>query len=189
MKKDGKYRFSLQFGSDSEKQVRAGEFLERLGKKKSIVVVEALNDYLLAHPELQEVRGRKIEVNVSQNNLVVLKNFTVEELHEIYWSALQGEWNVLLGEKPEGFDKLPLEKKHFWQKSCKRDFTNPIVVALYAYFPEWLRRKMDLQKQINNFYQGCSDREKEFCSIILNSVSAKEHKADFLLHHFYKKGR
>ena len=51
--------------SDSEKQVRAGEFLERLGKKKSIVVVEALNDYLLAHPELQEVRGRKIEVNVS----------------------------------------------------------------------------------------------------------------------------
>lgn len=65
MKKDGKYRFSLQFGSDSEKQVRAGEFLERLGKKKSIVVVEALNDYLLAHPELQEVRGRKIEVNVS----------------------------------------------------------------------------------------------------------------------------
>ena len=65
MKKDGKYRFSLQFGSDSEKQVRAGEFLERLGKKKSIVVVEALNDYLLAHPELQEVRGRKIEVKVS----------------------------------------------------------------------------------------------------------------------------
>lgn len=65
MKKDGKYRFSLQFGSDSEKQVRAGEFLERLGKKKSIVVVEALNDYLLAHPELQEAHGRKIEVNVS----------------------------------------------------------------------------------------------------------------------------
>ena len=43
----------------------AGEFLERLGKKKSIVVVEALNDYLLAHPELQEAHGRKIEVNVS----------------------------------------------------------------------------------------------------------------------------
>lgn len=65
MKKDGKYRFSLQFGSDSEKQVRAGEFLESLGKKKSIVVVEALNDYLLAHPELKEAHGRKIEVNVS----------------------------------------------------------------------------------------------------------------------------
>ena len=65
MKRDGKYLFSLQFGSDSEKQVRAGEFLERLGKKKSIVVVEALNDYLLAHPELQEAHGRKIEVNVS----------------------------------------------------------------------------------------------------------------------------
>ena len=57
MKKDGKYRFSLQFGSDSEKQVRAGEFLESLGKKKSIVVVEALNDYLLAHPELNVSGG------------------------------------------------------------------------------------------------------------------------------------
>lgn len=65
MKKDGKYRFSLQFGSDSEKQVRAGEFLESLGKKKSIVVVEALNDYLLAHPELKEAHERKIEVNIS----------------------------------------------------------------------------------------------------------------------------
>lgn len=65
MKKAGKYRFSLQFGSDSEKKVRAGEFLESLGKKKSIVVVEALNDYLLAHPELQETQGRKIEVNIS----------------------------------------------------------------------------------------------------------------------------
>ena len=32
MKKDGKYRFSLQFGADSEEQVKAGELLERLGK-------------------------------------------------------------------------------------------------------------------------------------------------------------
>ena len=50
MKKDGKYRFSLQFSADSEEQVRAGELLERLGNRKSAVVVAALNDYLDSNP-------------------------------------------------------------------------------------------------------------------------------------------
>lgn len=53
MKKDGKYRYSLQFGSDSMDEIRAGELLERLGNKKSTVVVAALNDYIAAHPELE----------------------------------------------------------------------------------------------------------------------------------------
>ncbi len=53
MKKDGKYRYSLQFGSQSEAEVRAGELLERLGNKKSSIVVAALNDYIAAHPELE----------------------------------------------------------------------------------------------------------------------------------------
>lgn len=52
MKKDGKYRYSLQFGSQSEEEVKAGELLERLGNKKSIVVVAALNDYIASHPDL-----------------------------------------------------------------------------------------------------------------------------------------
>lgn len=131
---------------------------------------------------------RKIEITVSQNNLLALRQFKIEELHEIYWSALQGEWNELLGEKPDGFDNLPLEKKRFWRKRCKRDYTEPIATALFSYFPESLRRGMDLQKQIDNFYQGCNDREKEFCAIILNSVNAKDHKADWLISHFYNKG-
>lgn len=53
MKKENVYRFSLQFAADTEPRIRAGEFLERLGNKKSAVVVEALNDYLQKHPELQ----------------------------------------------------------------------------------------------------------------------------------------
>jgi len=53
MKKDGKYRYTLQFGSQSEDEVRAGELLERLGNKKSIVVVAALNDYIASHPDLE----------------------------------------------------------------------------------------------------------------------------------------
>ena len=63
MKKDGKYRFSLQFGSDTEEEIKAGELLERLGNKKSVVVVAALNDYLSSHPDLQNTNC-KIEVRV-----------------------------------------------------------------------------------------------------------------------------
>lgn len=44
MKKDGLYRYSLQFPDDSEKRIRAGELLEKLGNKKSAVIVAALND-------------------------------------------------------------------------------------------------------------------------------------------------
>lgn len=51
MKKDGMYRFSLQFGSDSEDKVRVGEFLEKLGNRKSSVVVPILNEFLMEHPE------------------------------------------------------------------------------------------------------------------------------------------
>ena len=45
MKRDGRYRFSLQFGAETESQVRAGELLEKLG-------VAALDAYLETHPEL-----------------------------------------------------------------------------------------------------------------------------------------
>lgn len=63
MKKNGKYRYSLQFGSESMEEKRAGELLERLGNKKSVVVVAALNDYIVMHPEL-EISNSKIEVKV-----------------------------------------------------------------------------------------------------------------------------
>ena len=64
MKKDGRYRFTLQFGADSQEQIRVGEFLESLGNKKSTVLVDVLNEYLLSHPELQEAHC-KIEVKVA----------------------------------------------------------------------------------------------------------------------------
>lgn len=63
MKKDGRYRFTLQFSSDTEEQIRAGELLESLGNRKSMIIVEALNEYLLSHPELLDSRC-KVEVKV-----------------------------------------------------------------------------------------------------------------------------
>ncbi len=67
MKKDGKYRFSLQFGTETEEQVQAGELLERLGNRKSQIVVAALNEYMVSHPELQNPHC-KIEVKFTSTS-------------------------------------------------------------------------------------------------------------------------
>lgn len=64
MKKNGIYRFSLQFRAGTEEQIRAGELLERLGNKKSQVIVAALNEYMVAHPELGN-RDCKLEIKSS----------------------------------------------------------------------------------------------------------------------------
>ena len=53
MIKDGKYRYTLQFGMESVEEQRAGELLENMGNKKSPVIVAALNEYLDRHPELR----------------------------------------------------------------------------------------------------------------------------------------
>lgn len=52
MKKNGKYRFTLQFGMNSEQEIRAGEILEKMGNKKSKFLIAAINEYSSNHPEL-----------------------------------------------------------------------------------------------------------------------------------------
>lgn len=63
VKRDGKYRFSLQFGSETREQVQAGELLERLGNRKSAVVIAALNAYIAAHPELAEPAPVSVKID------------------------------------------------------------------------------------------------------------------------------
>ncbi len=62
MKKDGAYRFNLQFSADTAERVQAGELLEKLGNKKSAVIVPALNEYLERHPELK-TEALRIQIN------------------------------------------------------------------------------------------------------------------------------
>lgn len=61
MLKDGKYRYTLQFGRNSAEEIRAGTLLEKLGRRKSTIVVKALNEYLLSHPELLD---KKTELHI-----------------------------------------------------------------------------------------------------------------------------
>lgn len=64
MKKDGKYKFNLQFPSETQEQIRAGELLERLGHQKSTIVVEAVNAYIIQHPELM---GSNCKIEIHNN--------------------------------------------------------------------------------------------------------------------------
>lgn len=54
MKKNGKYRFSLQFSSETDVQRQVGDFLEHLGNRKSAMIVEAVFSYLQANPGLSD---------------------------------------------------------------------------------------------------------------------------------------
>ena len=64
MIKDGKYRYTLQFGMDTEEERQAGNFLERLGNRKSPVIVAAINELLQNHPELCEDNS-KVQFTIS----------------------------------------------------------------------------------------------------------------------------
>ena len=57
MRTEKGYRYTLQFPACTIDQQRAGEFLERVGSRKSCVIVRALTDYLQKHPDLLEVGG------------------------------------------------------------------------------------------------------------------------------------
>lgn len=59
MKTADKYRFSLQWGAESEEKAQAGEFLESLGNRKSELVVLAVTEYLDNHPEILRSGGRR----------------------------------------------------------------------------------------------------------------------------------
>lgn len=115
MKKDGKYRFTLQFGADSEDQIRVGELLEKLGNRKSMIIVSALSDYINAHPELQSGYSR-IEVKVApafdRNQMERLIRSIVEEklseLHTIADTSMSGTSEALEEDITKMLDNLDM---------------------------------------------------------------------------------
>ena len=68
MRKDGKYRFSLQFPETTEENQMVGELLERMGNRKSTLIVAAVGEYLQHHPELQE-ENCKIEISMTPTGM------------------------------------------------------------------------------------------------------------------------
>ena len=52
MIKDGKFRFTLQFGMNTDEEQKAGNLLEQLGKKKQMIIVslEELQEEVIVDP-------------------------------------------------------------------------------------------------------------------------------------------
>lgn len=73
MIRDGKYRYTLQFGMDTAEERQAGQFLEQLGNRKSPIIVAALNKYLEGNPGLLDGRVH-IQVHVSDLNTRMLED-------------------------------------------------------------------------------------------------------------------
>ena len=71
MKQNGMYRYCIQFRAHTESEIRAGEMLEKLGRKKSAVIITALNEYLDHHPELSD--GSHTQINISSLSLPELE--------------------------------------------------------------------------------------------------------------------
>ena len=71
MKDGSSYRYNIQFPGRTDLEIRAGEFLETLGRKKSAVIISALNEYLDHHPELSD--GSHPIVSISSISLKELE--------------------------------------------------------------------------------------------------------------------
>ena len=80
MVKDGKFRFTLQFGMTTQEELQAGKLLEQLGKRKSPIVVVALNEYLENHPEFH-LGETKIQFHLAGPDPQSLEN-TIRRLIE-----------------------------------------------------------------------------------------------------------
>jgi len=76
LKDENTFRFSLQFSRSTEEQIRVGELLERMGNKKSRFIVQVINEYITAHPELT-VHGDPVQIQVSSSG------FTREDLRKL----------------------------------------------------------------------------------------------------------
>lgn len=85
MRSNDVFRFSLQFNGETEENRRAGEFLESLKNRKSVVVVAALNEYLDRHPT--ENGNIKVDVSSTINEKTVRK--LIEEIVSLKLSEVK----------------------------------------------------------------------------------------------------
>ena len=60
METSEKYRFTLQWGSETPEKIQAGELLKNLANRKSEFIVMAVCEYIKAHPDIAS--GQKLKI-------------------------------------------------------------------------------------------------------------------------------
>lgn len=123
MKKDGKYRFSLQFSDKTEENRMVGELLERMGNRKSTLIVDVVREYLLRHPELRE-ENCKIEISITPvktpENLEHLVQQMVEEKIALYQTVDSTGYRSV-----ESVEKVPqTETEDNWEEDVSQMLDN-----------------------------------------------------------------
>lgn len=97
MKKDGKYRYSLQFDAITDEQIQVGELLEKLGNRKSAIIVPALFEYIKRHPEITEDHA-KIKVQVQEHQSCIYRSqrrkLVFAQFRCLMWFMMRFKWNV-----------------------------------------------------------------------------------------------
>lgn len=63
MKQDGMYRYCIQFRAHTESEIRVGELLEKLGRKKSAFIIAASLEYMDNHPEFSDGSQSHVTIN------------------------------------------------------------------------------------------------------------------------------
>ena len=76
-----KYRFCLQWGSETFEKKQAGDLLECLGNRKSEFIITAISSYLYEHPD--------IIVKFEKLKIVVQRNYTKGHLEDMIRSILK----------------------------------------------------------------------------------------------------
>lgn len=66
------YRYCIQFTGKTGAEKRAGEFLEMLGRRKSAVIITALNEYLDRNPDAM-APGSQSHIKVSSVDITELE--------------------------------------------------------------------------------------------------------------------
>lgn len=117
MKRDGVYRFNLQFPADTQEHIRVGEVLERLGKRKSSLVVAALGEYLDRHPQWETP---EVRVKIEQQSAMSREKLEelVRQLVEEKLTALprfRQEPSPVVGEEPDSDISQMLENLELFQ--------------------------------------------------------------------------
>ena len=92
LRRDDRFRFSLQWRADTEEKARVGALIEQLGNKKSDFIVMAVMDYLQRHPDM-DIPGAKIKITYQPLH-------TKEQLLTMVRDMVKSSMSELLGGTP-----------------------------------------------------------------------------------------
>ncbi len=112
MRRDDKFRFSLQWSADTQERLQAGDLLERLGNKKSDFIVMAVTDYIQRHPDIA-VPGSKVKITFQATQT---REQTLEMVRSMAKAALEellADRSIVLatdGQQPDLTSSGPSEK-------------------------------------------------------------------------------